>query len=78
MVGERTSANLITCFLDERTSLINSYICINPNFSNFIGGQIKAYNLRRFQKENNTFYCYTNNSTISSDKKQTRINQLQK
>ena len=32
VIGEQTSANLITCFLGEETPLINSYICINPNF----------------------------------------------
>jgi hypothetical protein len=31
----------------------------------------------RFQEQDNTFYFYTNNSTVFSDEKQTRINQLQ-
>ena len=78
VIGEGTSANLITYFLGEKTPLINSYICINPNFSNFIGRQIQAYNLMRFQEEDNTFYFYTNNSNVFSDDKQARINQLQK
>jgi predicted alpha/beta superfamily hydrolase len=78
MIGEGTSANLITYFLGERTPLINSYICINPTFSDFISAQIQAYNLIRFQEEDNTFYFYTNNSNIFSDEKQTIINQLQK
>jgi predicted alpha/beta superfamily hydrolase len=78
MIGEGTSANLITSFLGERTPLINSYICINPTFSDFIGRQMQTYNLARFQKQDNTFYFYTNNSTIFSNEKQARINQLQK
>jgi hypothetical protein len=78
MIGEGTSSNLITSFLGERTPLINSYICINPTFSDFIGRQIQTYNLARFQKQDNTFYFYTNNSTIFSNEKQARINQLQK
>ena len=78
MIGEGTSASLITCFLGERTPLINSYICVNLTFSNFISVQIQAYNLMRFQKKLNTFYCYTNNFNIFSDEKQTIINQLQK
>ena len=78
MIGQGTSANLITSFLGEKTPLINSYICINPTFSDFIGRQIQAYNLLRLQKEDNTFYFYTNNSTIFSNDKQIRIDQLQK
>lgn len=78
MIGEGTSANLITSFLAERTPLINSYICINPTFSDFIGRQMQTYNLARLQKQDNTFYFYTNNSNIFSDEKQTKINQLQK
>jgi hypothetical protein len=78
MIGQGTSANLITSFLGEKTPLINSYICINPTFSDFIGRQMEAYNLLRLQKEDNTFYFYTNNSTIFSNDKQIRIDQLQK
>lgn len=78
MIGQGTSANLITSFLGEKTPLINSYICINPTFSDFIGRQMQAYNLLRLQKEDNTFYFYTNNSTIFSNDKQIRIDQLQK
>jgi len=78
IIGTGTSANLITSFLGERTPLINSYICINPIFSDFIGTQVQAYDLVRFQEQDNTFYFYTNNSNIFSDEKQTKINRLQK
>jgi hypothetical protein len=78
IIGEGTSANLITSFLAEQIPFVNSYICINPTFSDFISKQIQSYNLMRFQKEDNTFYFYTNNSNIFSSKKQTRISQLQK
>jgi len=78
LIGEGTSANLITAFLGEQTPLVNAYICINPTFSDFIGRQMQTYNLARFQKQDNTFYFYTNNSTIFSNEKQARINQLQK
>ncbi|WP_232734736.1 alpha/beta hydrolase-fold protein [Polaribacter sp. ALD11] len=78
IIGEGTSANLITNFLREQTPFINTYICINPNFSDFIGGQMQTYNLPRFEKEDNTFYFYTNNSPMLSDAKQTRIGELQK
>jgi hypothetical protein len=77
MIGEGTSANLITAFLGEQTPIINAYICINPAFSDFITSQMQAYKLARFQKEDNTFYYYTNNSNIFSNRKQTLINQLQ-
>jgi predicted alpha/beta superfamily hydrolase len=78
LIGEGTSANLITAFLGEQTPLVNAYICINSTFSDFIGRQMQTYNLARFQKQDNTFYFYTNNSTIFSNEKQARINQLQK
>ena len=77
IIGEGTSANLITTFLGEETPLINAYICINPAFSDFITSQMQAYKLARFQQEDNTFYFYTNNSNIFSNRKQTLINQLQ-
>ncbi len=77
LVGEGTSANLITHYLQEPTPYINTYICINPTFSDFIGSQFQSYNLTRFQKEDNTFYFYTNNSTSFSSKKQTKIGELQ-
>lgn len=77
LIGEGTSANLITHYLKEPVPFINSYICINPSFSDFIGSQFQAYNLERFQKEDNTFYLYTNNSTSFSTKKQTKIGELQ-
>ena len=77
LIGEGTSANLITTFLGEKTPIINSYICINPAFSDFIASQMQAYKLARFQQEDNTFYFYTNNSNIFSNRKQTLINQLQ-
>ena len=78
IVGEGTSANLITSFLGEQTQIINSYICINPTFSDFIGEQLQDYNLPKLEKEDNTFYFYTNNSNTFSDAKQTRIRELQK
>ena len=77
LIGEGTSANLITAFLGEQTPIINAYICINPTFSDFIASQMQAYKLARFQQEDNTFYFYTNNSNIFSNRKQTLINQLQ-
>ena len=77
IIGEGTSANLITTFLGEKTPIINAYICINPAFSDFIASQMQAYKLARFQKEDNTFYYYTNNSNIFSIRKQTLISQLQ-
>ena len=78
IIGEGTSANLLTFFLGEQTPLINAYICINPTFSDFIGGQMQEYNLPRFLKEDNTFYFYTNNSNTFSETKQTKIGELQK
>jgi hypothetical protein len=78
IVGVGTSANLITHFLGEQTPLINAYLCINPIYSDFIKNQIQAYNLIALQDEDNTFYYYTNNSTIFSNKKQIKIRHLQK
>jgi len=78
IIGEGTSANLVSFFLGEKTPFINSYICINPIFSDFIGQQIQSYNLPRYEKEDNTFYLYINNSTSFSTNKQTRIGELQK
>jgi predicted alpha/beta superfamily hydrolase len=78
LVGYGYSANLITHFLQENAAFINSFICINPSFSDFIGEELQGYNLPKFSKEDNTFYFYTNNSSSFSPKKQVSIDQLQK
>ncbi|WP_298778246.1 alpha/beta hydrolase-fold protein [uncultured Polaribacter sp.] len=77
MVAQGYSANLITHFLQEPSAFINSYICINPSFSDYIGQQLQSYNLPRLEKEDNTFYYYLNNSSSLSPQKQTKIDQVQ-
>ena len=78
LIGQGYSANLVSHFLKENTAFINSFVCINPSFSDFIGGELQTYNLPKFSKEDNTFYFYTNNSTSFSTTKQQKIDQLQK
>jgi predicted alpha/beta superfamily hydrolase len=78
LVGQGYSGNLITHFLKEKTAFINSFICLNPSFSDFIGEELVSYNLPKFGKEDNTFYFYTNNSDSFSSKKQVKIDQVQK
>lgn len=77
LVGEGVSANFITHYLQEKLSPINAYICINPSFSDFIGGQLQSYNLSDLEKHDTLFYFYTNNSSSFSLKKRTKISQLQ-
>lgn len=77
LVGQGYSANLITHFLQENSGFINSFICINANFSNFIREQLQSYNLRKFSKKDNTFYFYSNNSSSFSAQKQLEINLIQ-
>ena len=78
LVGHGYSANLITHFLQENTAFINSFVCINPSFSDFIGEEFVSYNLPKFEKEDNTFYFYSNNSDSFSSTKQVKIAQVQK
>ena len=78
LVGHGYSANLITHFLQENNTFINSFICINPSFSDFIGEELVSYNLPKFLKEDNTFYFYSNNSTSFPLTKQQKIAQVQK
>lgn len=78
LVGDGYSANFITHFLKEETTFINSFVCINPTFSDFISQQLQSYNLERFSREDNTFYVYTNNSTSFSPGKQSKIEQVQR
>jgi hypothetical protein len=78
LVGQGYSANLITHFLKEDTAFINSFVCINPSFSDFIGSELQSYNLYKFGKEDNTFYFYTSNSNSLSSDKQLKIDQIQK
>ena len=76
-VGQGYSANLITHFLQENTAFINSFVCINPSFSYFIGSELQSYNLNKFANEDNTFYLYINNSDAFSASKKTKISQIQ-
>lgn len=78
LIGQGYSANLITHFLKENTAFINSFICINGNFSDYIGEELQSYDLSKFSKEDNTFYFYINNSTSFSTEKQRKINLIQK
>ncbi|WP_439131957.1 alpha/beta hydrolase-fold protein [Polaribacter sp.] len=78
LVGYGYSGNLVSHFLKENTTFINSFICINPSFSDFIGGELQSYNLGKFGKEDNTFYFYTNNSSSFSPEKQAKISRVQK
>lgn len=78
LVGQGYSANLVSHFLKEDTAFINSFLCVNPSFSDFIGGELQSYNLPKFGKEDNTFYFYTNNSNSFSTDKQTKIDKIQK
>ena len=77
LVGQGYAGNLVSHYLKEDTAFINSFICINPIFSDFIGGELQSYNLSKFGKEDNTFYFYTNNSTSFSAKKQAKISRIQ-
>ena len=77
LIGEGTSANIISHYLKEPEPYINSYVCINPTFSDFVNREFESYNLKKFLKEDNTFYLYTNNSTSFSLKKQAKIRELQ-
>jgi len=78
IVGYGYSANLVTHYLKENTAFINAFICINPSFSDFIGQELARYNIPKFEKEDNTFYLYTNNASSFSGEKQLKINQVQK
>lgn len=77
LVGQGYAGNLVSHYLQEDTAFINSFICINPSFSDFIGGELQSYNLGKFAKEDNTFYFYTNNSTSFSPQKQAKIDRVQ-
>jgi len=77
LVGEGTSANLISHFLKENAPFINAYICISPTFSDFVRQEFISYNLNKFLKEDNTFYLYISNSTSFSKDKQSKIEELQ-
>ena len=77
-VGHGYSANFVSHFLQENTPFINSFVCINPGFSDFIGRQLQSYNLQKFAREDNTFYLYINNSNSLSNNKQVLIDQIQK
>ena len=77
LVGEGTSANIVANFLNEKEPFINSYVCINPTFSDFVNREFGEYGLKKLDRQDNSFYLYTNNSTSFSTKKQQKISALQ-
>lgn len=77
LVGEGTSANIVAHFLREEEPTINSYICIDPTFSDFVNREFVDYHLEKLDHQHKTFYLYTNNSTSFSRHKQENIEHLQ-
>ena len=77
LIGEGTSANIVSHFLGEKEPFINSYVCINPTFSDFVNREFGEYRLKKLERQDNTFYLYTNNSSSFSEKKQQKIGTLQ-
>ncbi|WP_445749742.1 hypothetical protein [Polaribacter sp.] len=78
LVGYGYSANLITHFLEESNPIFNAFICINTNFSDFIGAQLQSYDWTKIAKEDTVFYYYLNTSNTLSSAKQAQIEQVQK
>lgn len=76
IVGDRLSANFITHFLQEKTPIFNAYICINPTLAPDINQQIQSYQLDRLQKEDNTFYFYSNSNQHIGNQKHKRITEF--
>ena len=77
LIGEGTSANIVSHFLGEKEPFINSYVCINPTFSDFVNREFGEYRLKKLERQDNTFYLYTNNSSSFSERKQQNIDGLQ-
>ncbi len=77
LVGEAYGANMVSHFLKENSGFINAFICINANFSEFVGQQLMRYNMDKFSKLDNSYYIYLNNSNSFSKRKQVFLTELQ-
>lgn len=77
LVGEGYGANMVSHFLKENSGFINAFICINANFSVFVGQQLMRYNINKFSKLDNSYYIYLNNSNSFSKRKQVFLTELQ-
>jgi predicted alpha/beta superfamily hydrolase len=73
IVGESLTANFITHFLQEKYSIFNAYICLNPSLSDDINTQIDSYKLSDLSTEDNTFYFYLAKNPYASSKKIAKI-----
>lgn len=73
IVGEGLTANFITHFLQEKYSIFNAYLCLNPSLSEDINTQIDSYKLRNLSREDNTFYFYLAGNPFASSKKIAKI-----
>ena len=73
IVGEGTSANFLTHFLQDDAPIFNTYICLNPLFSPDISILMESYNLNKLSTIDNTYYFYFNDSTFINKENQERI-----
>ena len=73
IVGEGLTANFITHFLQEKYSIFNAYLCLNPSLSEDINTQIDSYKLRNLSREDNTFYFYLAGNPYASSKNIAKI-----
>lgn len=76
LVGQGSSANIVTAFLREESPLFNAYVNINPVFPPNITGKVTAYQVDKLGKKDNTFYYYVNELPFYNKKKKKVLAEL--
>ena len=76
IVGQGKAANFLTHFLKESQPIFNSYVAISPTFNEHRLNLFSTYNLKRFNNIDNTFFLYTCNNGLTSEKRRLLYEQL--
>ncbi|APG64269.1 hypothetical protein LPB136_02295 [Tenacibaculum todarodis] len=76
IIGQGSSVNLVTQFLNEKPPIFNAYIAINPLFAPNITAKTMSFQVDKFEKEDNTFYLYINDAPFFSKEKKKPLPEL--
>ena len=76
LVGHGASVNIITAFLKNKSPIFNAFVAINPSFTPNITDKVKAYQIGKLSKVDNTFYYYTNEVSFFNKKKKIILTHL--
>ncbi len=77
IVADRKAANYAMYFIDEREPVFNSYLILDPTFTQEANKKIESYNLAKLGDIDNTFYLYISTSPYITEEEQIAQKELE-